>query len=93
MKMNHDQQEKLCDIYNGSDIDALDYMYEFLKDNENPKMLNLLNRIRSLNIDTKLGWGDKDFTYEESEEYYEGKWKLLNYFGLKSIGGDAYIDE
>ena len=30
-KMTREQQEKLCDIYNASDIEALDYMYEFFE--------------------------------------------------------------
>ena len=41
-EMTREQKQKLCDIYNGSDIEALDYMYEFLKDNHNPEMLELI---------------------------------------------------
>ena len=29
---------------------------------------------------------------EEAKEYFDGKWKLLNYFGIKSELGDAYIE-
>lgn len=90
--MTKKQRQKLCDIYNKSDINALDYMYEFLKDNHNPEMLELLDKVRTLNIETTLGWGEKDYTPEESEKYFNGKWKLLNYFGIKSNMGDAYID-
>lgn len=85
--MTKKQRQKLCDIYNRSDIEALNYMYEFLKDNHNPQMLELLNRIRTLNVEATSGWGEKDYT-----EYFNGKWKLLKYFGIKNNMGDAYID-
>lgn len=90
--MTREQQEKLCGIYNESDIEAFNYMYEFLKDNHNPEMLELLDRVHTLNMETTLGWGKEDYTSEEAEEYYEGRWKLLNYFGIKSNLGYAYID-
>ena len=90
--MTREQKQKLCDIYNGSDIEALDYMYEFLKDNHNPEMLELLDRVHTLNMETSFGWVREDYTPEESEEYFNGKWKLLKYFGIKSNMGDAYID-
>lgn len=89
--MTKEQQQELCDIYNNSDIDALNYMYDFLQDNHNPQMLELLDKIHTLNMETTLGWGREDCTSEEADEYYEGKWKLLNYFGISSNGGDAYI--
>ena len=92
IKILDNDKNKLCDIYNGSDIEALDYMYEFLKDNHNPEMLELLDRVHTLNMETTLGWGREDYTTEESEEYFNGKWELLNYFGIKSNMGDAYID-
>ena len=92
-EMTKEQQQKLCDIYNASDIEAFNYMYEFLKDNHNPEMLELLDRVHTLNMETTLGWGREDYTSEEADEYYDGKWKLLNYFGIKSNFGDAYINE
>ena len=54
-EMTREQQEKLCGIYSASDIEALDYMYEFLKDNHNPEMLELLDRVHTLNMETTLG--------------------------------------
>lgn len=91
-EMTKEQQEKLCAIYNASDIEALDYMYEFLKDNHNSEMLELLDRVHTLNMETTLGWGKENYTSEEAKEYFDGKWKLLNYFGIKSDLGDAYIE-
>ena len=91
-EMTKEQQRKLCDIYNESDMEAFEYMYKFLQDNHNPEMLELLDRVHTLNMETSLGWGNEPATAEESEEYFNGKWKLLNYFGVKSDNGDAYIE-
>lgn len=77
---------------NENDIEVFKYMYKFLQDNHNPEMLELLDRVHTLNMETDLGWGNEPATAEESEEYFNGKWKLLNYFGVKSDNGDAYID-
>ena len=55
-------------------------------------MLKLLDRVHTLNMETALGWGREDYTSEEADEYFEGKWKLLNYFGIENNLGDAYID-
>ena len=84
-------QQYLYIDYNTSNKSFRD-MYEFLKDNHNPEMLELLDRVHTLNMETTLGWGREDYTSEEAKEYFDGKWKLLNYFGIKSDLGDAYID-
>lgn len=89
--LTKDQQKELCSIYNGSDIGAFDYMYHILKDNKNQKMLELLDRVRKLNVETTLGWGTEPYTTDECEEYLNGKWKLLNYFGIHYDLGDAFI--
>lgn len=52
-------------------------MYEFLKDNHNPEMLELLDRVYTLNMETTLGCGREDYTSEETDESFDGKWKLL----------------
>lgn len=79
---------KLCKIYNNSDIEALDYMRAYLKGD----LLSLCDRLISLNINTKIGWGKEDYSPEELNEYYDGKWKLLSYFGLENRDGDAYYN-
>ena len=48
-------------------------------------------------METDIGWGNigfenKSSTSEELEEYYNGKWKLLNAFGLENRMGDAYFE-
>lgn len=43
-------------------------------------------------METTLGWGNEDYTSEEANEYYNGKWKLLNYFEIKNDHRDAYIE-
>ena len=90
-ELTREQQQELCDIYNRCDIEAFDYMYKFLKDNHNPEMLELLDRVHTLNMKTTLGWGREDYTEKEFNEYFDGKWKLLNYFGIKSNLGDACL--
>jgi hypothetical protein len=89
--LTYDEKKELCDIYNNSDIEALIYMKERLKDNE--KLLSLCNRLTDLNENTKIGWGNEDYSGKELDEYYEGKWKLLNHFGIRNQNGDAVIEE
>lgn len=79
-------KEKLAEIYNGSDIDALEYMYPFCEG----ELKELCERMIALNNETTLGWGDKPASHEDSEEYYAGKWKLLNHFGIENKKGDAF---
>lgn len=91
--MTKEQRQKLCEIYNESDVKTfLDYLYEFLKDNHNPEMLELLDRVNTLNMETTLGWGREDYTDEESKELFDSKWKLLNYFGIRNNYGYACIN-
>ena len=78
---------ELCDIYNGSDIEALDYMHEYL----DGELKELCERLIDLNNNTLIGWGKEPVSMRESEEYYEGKWKLLNHFGIENSNGDAVL--
>ena len=80
-------KEKLVEIYNCSDLDALEYMYEFCKGD----LKELCERLIDINMNTDIGWGREPHTVEESDEYYDGKWKLLNYFGIKNNNGDACL--
>lgn len=93
-KMTKEQQQKLCDIYNEKGIaDALAYMSEFLKDNHNPAMLNILDRINTLYTETTLGNGREDYTKEEYDEYNFGKAILFNYFDVKNNNGHLFVTE
>ena len=76
---------RLAKLYNGSDWDALQFMYSFC-DNE---WKTLCERILHLNNETTCGWGEKLATSEEQDEYYKGKWKLLEHFGISNYNGDA----
>ncbi len=74
----HLNKEKLAIIYNEySDIDALLYMKLFCTH----EWKDLVNRLIEWNND-----GDFD-----SDEYLDGKWKLLNHFGLICLYGDAVV--
>lgn len=86
--MTREQKIELCKIYNNSDIEAFIYMKDFVIDEEK----SLLDRLIYLNQETKICDGDKDYTSKELEEYYNGKWKLLHYFGLENRQGDAYFE-
>ncbi len=76
LKLN---KNKLAEIYNCSDLDALNYMSPFCEG----EWKELCNRLLELNE-------AEDF---DSKEYYEGKWKLLNHFGIESDLGDAYVPQ
>ena len=81
-EMTEKQQKRLRALYKESDIEAMRYMYEFLKDNHNSEMLELLNRMSALYWGiTYLGWWKVDAI---SKEYRDGIQKLLNYFGIKT---------
>ncbi len=77
LKLN---RNKLAEIYNCSDIDALNYMLPFLQD-ENK---TLCERLITLS-------NEEDYSLEEADEYFDGKWKLLNHFGIESDLGDAVV--
>ena len=86
--MNEINKEKLAEIYNNSDIEAIDYMYPFCEG----ELKELCERVHTLNVETDIGWGEEPASPEEFEEYYEGKWKLLNHFGIgENDGGAAYV--
>lgn len=70
-------KDKLAKIYNCSDIDALNYMYPFCEG----KWKELCTRILKLNEEELFG----------EDEYIDGKWKLLNHFGIESDLGDAIV--
>lgn len=74
IKLNKD---KLAEIYNCSDIDALNYMYPFCEG----KWKELCTRIIKLN--------EKELF--DDNEYLDGKWKLLNHFGIESDLGNAIV--
>ena len=86
--MTKEQKAKLCKIYNNSDINSFKYMMQFCDDEQK----ELLKRLVELNTQMTIGWGDKSCTKEEMDEYYDGKWKLLNSFGIENVGGDAYFE-
>jgi len=81
-------KEKLCMMYNNSDIDALKYMLPFCE-NDNKK---LCERLIELNLETDIGGGDKPAIWEEQKEYGDGKWKLLSFFGIENDLGDAKVN-
>lgn len=84
LKLN---KEKLAEIYNCSDIDALEYMYPFCTGEDQ----ELCERLITLNNETDLGWGSEPASHDEQVEYGNGKWRLLNRFGVESDHGDAYV--
>lgn len=86
--MTREQKIELCRIYNNSDIECFDYMKQFC----NKEQIELLDRLVTLNMETTIGWGREDYTNEELEEYYNGKWELLNAFGIENRLGDAYFE-
>ena len=86
--MTREQKIKLCRIYNNSDIDCFNYMQQFC----NKEQMELLDRLVTLDMETDIGWGNEPSTSEEVEEYYNGKWKLLNDFGIENVNGDAYFE-
>lgn len=71
-------KEKLAEIYNCSDIDSLLYMYGFCEG----EYETLCEQIIALNQE------------DMNDLYYNGKWKLLNHFGIgRSEQGDAYVEK
>lgn len=83
--MTREQKIKLCRLYNNSDIAALEYMKQFC-DNE---QRNLVDKLIAINTETDAGWGDTLCPGDLQDEYYEGKWKLLNSFGIQNINSEA----
>lgn len=82
-------KQKLAEIYNCSDIDAIEYMYPFCEG----EWKELCERIYSLNMETDVGWGKEPSTPEEVDEYYIGKWKLLHHFGIQlDDNGEACVE-
>ena len=86
--MTREQKIELCRIYNNSDIDCFNYMQQFC----NKEQMELLDRLVTLDMETDIGWGNEPSTSEEVDEYYNGKWKLLNDFGIENVNGDAYFE-
>ena len=86
--MTKEQKIELCKIYNNSDINAFEYMRQFCDEEQK----ELLKRLTELNTQTMIGWGDKSYTTEEMDEYYDGKWELLTSFGIENVEGDAYFE-
>lgn len=85
-------RQTLCDIYNNKgDADTFAYMFKLLKDNHNPTMLRLLDRINTLYNETTLGIGREDHTDEEADEYNSVKTILFNYFDIKNDNGHLHI--
>ena len=72
LKLN---KEKLAEMYNNSDLDALNYMEIFCEG----EWKELHKRIYELNEAEEFG----------CDEYFDGKWKLLNHFGIECVLGDA----
>lgn len=86
--MTESQKITLCELYNMSDIDALEYLRDFCEG----AMLDTLERLIYLNLNTTLGYGSRLLTSEEFDYYYSKKWGLLSYFGISNIEGDAYYN-
>ncbi len=82
--------EKLAEIYNCSEADALYYMYHFCRDDNN---ITLCKRLFVLYHTTSLGSGEKNYTQSEKEEYDEGIRKLLNSFDVAINDGKALAIE
>ena len=80
-------KKKLAEIHNCSDIDALVYIYPFCEE-ENKE---LCERLITLNMETDIGEGREPASADEQEEYGNGKWKLLNYFGIGNDLGEAFV--
>ncbi len=80
-------QEKLCELYNMSDIDAFEYAVQFCEG----YYKDLCEKLINLNNETKLGWGDKEYSLSEADEYYDGKEKLLRHFGIDFDKGEAFV--
>ena len=78
--------EKLAYMHNNSDIDCLSYMYPFCEG----EWKKLCERMITLNNETTIGWGSELATSEERMDYDDGKWKLLNHFGIGNNLGEAY---
>lgn len=70
-------KERLAFMYYNSDLDALSYM-ELFCDGE---WKELCKKVIELNE-------AEDF---DNPDYYEGKWKLLDHFGIDNVNGDAVV--
>lgn len=86
--MTRKQKIELCRLYNNSDIAALEYMKPFCNSNQK----SLVDKLIAINTETDAGWGDTLCPGSLQDEYYEGKWQLLNSFGITSINGDASFE-
>lgn len=75
LKLN---KEKLIEMYDNSDIDALVYMRAFISDDDMKALCDKLIRLNQ----------NEDFDHAD---YYDGKWKLLRNFGIVNKNGEAFI--
>lgn len=77
--MTKSESIELFSIYRMSDIEIFEYIRPFCDD----KHLELVERLIWIHSGTKLGLGYADFSNEEREEYYDGKWELITLLRTK----------
>ena len=86
--MTPEQLKELCKLYNGSDIDALQY----IKENNQG-----LTKEQKKELEILLLENDLLFYYNCTDVdegcYHDRKWKLLESLGVSNDCGDAYIKE
>lgn len=80
----------LCELYNSSDIDTINYLIENLEDEEDVEKAKHLYEI---NMETSLGNGREPADKDDEEYYHKVFWELLNKYGVtKMEDGRACIE-
>ena len=77
--------EKLCELFNSSDIDAIEYIINNSENKEEKEKAMLLQKI---NMETNIGYGNRNVTNEEEEYYHNTFWKLLNIYNITKMDDD-----
>jgi hypothetical protein len=81
-------KEKLAEIFNNSEIDALTYIQPFCLGDKR----GLCDKLIEINKRTVLGSGSEECTTEELKFYRDGEWELLGFFGIKNAYGEAEVE-
>lgn len=82
--------KRLCEIYNGSDIDAITYLVNNLEDEND---IEKAEHLYVINMETDIGYGREPADEEDEEYYHEVFWELLNKFGITQMeDGRGYIE-
>ena len=76
---------RLCELYNDSDIDAIDYIIDNTEDMAERKTAIGLHQI---NMETSIGYGDRIPAKAEENFYYNEFWKILNKYGITKTEDD-----